>query len=425
MSTHNYHLESECRELAERARRAARELIRVPKENIDRWLVRSAEMLVIRSSEIISSNEMDVEAAAANGLSSAMVDRLTLNSKRIAGMARGVRQIAELTNPIGAVINQQTRPNGLELTKVRVPLGVIFFIYESRPNVTVDAAALCVKSCNAVILRGGKEAKQSNRLLTEILRDTAVEVGLPIDAIQRVETTDRAAIDSLLTMHEQIDLAIPRGGAELIRRVVEKATMPVLKHFDGNCHVYVESSANLEQALAIIVNAKCQRMGVCNACESLLIDAAIADSFLPQVADALLPYSIELRGDHAVCRILGKRAVPATEQDWRTEFLGPILSVRVVAGIDEAIEHINHYGSRHTDAIITSRPELANQFALEVDTAAVMVNASTRFHDGYEFGLGAEIGISTDKFHARGPCGLEELTTYKYVVRGSGQVRTG
>jgi glutamate-5-semialdehyde dehydrogenase len=320
------------------------------------------------------------------------------------------------------VIESTVRPNGLQILKTRVPLGVVFFIYESRPNVTADAAAICVKSGNAVILRGGKEAAHSSRAIVSILNDVATECGLPDDAVHLVETADRAAVEHFLALPELIDVAIPRGGESLIRRVAAEAQMPVIKHFTGNCHVYIDRSADLGMAQRITINSKCQRTGVCNACESLLIHADLATTFLPRIGQEFIGRGVEIRGCDATCQAIAG-AVPATEEDFATEFLGPIISMRVVADISEAIEHINRFGSKHTDAIVTRDLAAAREFAARVDSAAVMINASTRFNDGHQFGLGAEIGISTDKFHARGPCGLKELTTYKYVVYGEGQIR--
>jgi glutamate-5-semialdehyde dehydrogenase len=301
-------------------------------------------------------------------------------------------------------------------------LGVVFFIYESRPNVTADAAAICVKSGNAVILRGGKEAIHSSQAIVELLAEAAEDCGLPTDAVQMVNTTDRAAVGKFLGMPQFIDLAIPRGGEGLIRRVAAEAKMPVIKHFDGNCHVYVDSAADLKMAEAILINSKCQRMGVCNAAESLLIHADVAAEFLPVLGKALAEQGVEIRGDERTCELF-PAAKPATDADYGAEFLGPVISSRVVGSVEEAIDHINRYGSKHTDTIVTADAEAAREFAVRVDSSAVMINASTRFNDGGQFGLGAEIGISTDKFHARGPCGLEELTSYKYVVHGNGQVR--
>jgi glutamate-5-semialdehyde dehydrogenase len=327
-----------------------------------------------------------------------------------------------LPDPVGEVIWSSVRPNGLQVQKVRVPLGVIFFIYESRPNVTADAAALCVKSGNAVILRGGKEAAHSSAAIAEILAEAAADVGLPADAVQLVATPDREAVGHFLRMPEYIDLAIPRGGESLIRRVSEEAKMPVIKHYAGNCHVYLDRSADPDLAERITVNAKCQRMGVCNAAESLVVHADAAAALLPRVCGALARHGIEIRGDQRT-RQLVPGANPATEEDFAAEYLGPVISVKVVDSLDEAIEHINRYGSQHTEAIVTQDLQAARQFTARIDSSAVMVNASTRFNDGFEFGLGAEIGISTDKFHARGPCGINELTSYKYVVYGAGQVR--
>ena len=330
--------------------------------------------------------------------------------------------MAGLPDPVGETIDRLTRPNGLEVGRVRVPLGVVFFIYESRPNVTADAAAICVKSGNAVILRGGKEALHSNQALHRLLADALEESGLPRDAVQLVETIDRAAVGRFLELREFIDVAIPRGGKSLIERVAAEATMPVIKHFDGICHVYVDRAADLDMARAILINSKCQRPGVCNAAESLLVHADVADRFLPQVGPALAAAGVEVRGDVRIREYLPDARV-AEEQDYRTEFLDLILAARVVDSLDEAIARVNEYGSHHTDAIVTADAAAARRFADEVDSAAVMVNASTRFNDGGELGLGAEIGISTDKFHARGPCGLRELTSYKYIVRGAGQIR--
>ena len=365
---------------------------------------------------------MDLEAAPGYGLTNAEIDRLRLTPSRIEEIAAALEAVAALPDPIGEVIESTVRPNGLEISKVRVPLGVVFFIYESRPNVTADAAAICVKSGNAVILRGGKEAVHSSRAIVEILGEVLAEVGLPADAVQQVATTDREAVGHFLRLPEFIDLAIPRGGEGLIRRVTAEANMPVIKHFTGNCHVYVDRLADLDMAERITVNAKCQRMGVCNAAESLLVHADVANVFLPRIGKALGEHGIEIRGDEPTQKLISA-ARPASEDDFAAEYLGPIISVKVVDSLDEAIRHINHYGSHHTDAIVTSDLAAAREFAARVDSSAVMVNASTRFNDGGEFGLGAEIGISTDKFHARGPCGLKELTSYKYVVYGNGQTR--
>ena len=415
-------LDALCRGMADRARAAADTLASVRTDAKNRWLLAAAAALETRSAEIVAANPEDVAAAPGYGLNAAAIDRLTLTPARLKAAADGLRQVAALPDPVGEVREGGRRPNGLEVLKVGVPLGVVFFIYESRPNVTVDAAGLCVKSGNAVILRGGKEAIHSNTALHRVLADELAACGLPADAVQLVPTTDREAVGHLLRLGDKIDLAIPRGGESLIRRVAREATMPVLKHYDGNCHVYLDEAADPDMAERIVVNAKCQRPGVCNAAESLLVHAAVADTLLPRIATALQAKGVELRGCEETCRRV-PTAKPATEADHRAEFLDLVMSVKVVPDLDAAVRHINAYGSKHTDAIVTADLAAARRFTERVDSAAVVVNASTRFNDGFELGLGAEIGISTDKFHARGPCGLRELTTYKYVVTGDGQVR--
>jgi glutamate-5-semialdehyde dehydrogenase len=411
-----------CRDAAQRAKAAAAELALVRGETKNAWLRQSAGRLRDQADHILAANAEDLAAAPGFGLTDAQIDRLRLNQTRIDEIAAGLEEVAALPDPIGEVIESSVRPNGMQILKTRVPLGVVFFIYESRPNVTADAAAICVKSGNAVILRGGKEAAHSSRAIVAILNDVAAEVGVPDDAIHLVETPDRAAVGHFLALPQLIDVAIPRGGESLIRRVASEAQMPVIKHFTGNCHVFVDRSADLEMAERITINAKCQRTGVCNACESLLIHRDLAASFLPRIGKALASQGVEIRGCESTCKAV-PGAIPASDEDYATEFLGPIISVKVVANLIEAIEHINRYGSKHTDAIVTRDLAAAREFAARVDSAAVMINASTRLNDGYQFGLGAEIGISTDKFHARGPCGLKELTTYKYVVYGDGQIR--
>jgi len=411
-----------CEDVARRARAAARRLAGASGGQKDRWLEQAARAVEERAGELVEANARDLGRADELGLTAAQVDRLRLTPQRLRAAADGLRQVALLPDPVGRVLDSTVRPNGLHVLKVGVPLGVIFFIYESRPNVTLDAAGLCVKSGNAIILRGGKEALASNTALHRVLQDCLVQTELPPDAVQLVTTTDRAAVGYLLRLSDHIDLVIPRGGESLIRRVADEARMPVLKHYKGNCHVYVDRAADLDMAERIVVNAKCQRPGVCNAAESLLVHQDVAAAFLPRAAAALRRRGVELRGC-AVTRRLVPEARPATDDDYAAEYLDLILSVKVVAGIDEAIDHIDRYGSRHTDAIVTNDWTAARRFTAAVDSSAVLVNASTRFNDGYEFGLGAEIGISTDKFHARGPCGLLELTTYKYVVHGDGQVR--
>ncbi len=408
--------------IASAARAASRRLALASSDRKNEWLRRSAARIRERSAQLIAENARDVRQASDYGLSAAAIDRLRLTEARLRDVAGALEEVALLPDPVGEVIDEQVRPNGLVVKRVRVPLGVVFFIYESRPNVTADAAALCVKSGNAVILRGGKEALHSNLALHRLLSETLDEVGLPREAVQLVETTDREAVGHFLKLRDQIDVTIPRGGKSLIERVAAEATMPVIKHFDGVCHVYVDRAADPDMAERILLNSKCQRPGVCNAAESLLVHAEIADRFLPAIGATLQSAGVEVRGDTQIREYL-PGATLATEQDYRTEYLDLILSAKVVDSLDEAIAHVNEYGSHHTDTIVTGDAAAAARFTAEVDSAAVLVNASTRFNDGGELGLGAEIGISTDKFHARGPCGLRELTSYKYVVHGTGQVR--
>jgi glutamate-5-semialdehyde dehydrogenase len=416
-------LEAACRLLAERAKAASRRLAVTLGESKNAWLARSARALREQADAVIAANARDVEAAPDYGLTSAAIDRLTLTPKRVEEIARALEEVVALPDPVGEVVTSSRRPNGLDVTQVRVPIGVVLFLYESRPNVTADAAALCVKSGNAVILRGGKEAIHSNRALHGILAAELGPCGLPGHAVQLVETTDRAAVGHLLGMAGLIDLAIPRGGESLIRRVVAEATMPVLKHYQGNCHVYVDADCDVDMAVRVVVNAKAQRPGVCNAAETLLVHRDAAAGFLPRVAEALAREGVELRGD-AASRAIVPAMTAAQPSDWDTEFLDRILAVGVVDSIDAAIEHIARHGSGHTEAILTRDLAAARRFVAAVDSSAVMVNASTRFNDGGQLGLGAEIGISTDKFHARGPCGLRELTSTKWVVYGDGHVRT-
>ncbi|MGH7225934.1 MAG: glutamate-5-semialdehyde dehydrogenase, partial [Gemmataceae bacterium] len=381
----------------------------------DQWLWETTAMLVQESEEILLANEKDLKAAAELGLSAAQIDRLRLTTDRLTFSSGGLGDLALRPDPVGQVRSTSVRSNGLEIRKVGVPLGVLLFIYESRPNVTVDAAALSVKSGNAIILRGGREAMNTNLALHRVLTSGLRQCDLPDDAVQLVETPDRAAVGHLLKMNDLIDLVIPRGGEELIRRVAAEARMPVLKHYKGICHVFIEKSANFDRAERIVFNAKCQRPGVCNALECLLVEESVAASFLPRVAGSLRRRGVELRGCAATCRLLPE-TIPARAEDFDTEFLDLVLSIKIVADVDDAVAHINRHGSGHTDAIVTNDLSAARRFTAAVDSAAVMVNVSTRFHDGQELGLGAEIGISTDKFHARGPCGLLELTTYKYIV---------
>ncbi len=409
-------------DLGRRARQASRQIALVGSDAKNRWLKLLADRLRSQTRELLSANEMDVEAAHRLQLAQALLDRLRLDPERIKAMATGLEELAALDDPVAELIETRTRPNGLRIDKVRVPLGVILFIYESRPNVTTDAAGICVKSGNAVILRGGSEAVNSNRVICQIVRETLVECGLPADAVQWVASQDRELIDQLLHQPEFIDLAIPRGGEDLIRRVAAEARMPVMKHFKGICHVYVHAAADFWMAREIVLNSKCQRPGVCNAAECLLVDRAIAPAFLPSMIDELRRAGVEIRGCLETCR-LAPGVVLASDRDYATEYLDLKLSVRVVDGMDQAIEHIARFGSTHTETIVTRDPAASNEFTRRVDSSVVMVNASTRFNDGGEFGLGAEIGISTDKYHARGPCGLRELTSYKYIVHGTGQLR--
>jgi len=391
------------KQLAERSREAARALAKLDSATKNRLLLAMADNIEKAADKIKAANAMDLEAGQQAGLSAAMLDRLTLNDKRLADIARSVREVAALPDPVGTTIREWTRPNGMRIQKVRVPIGVILIIYESRPNVTVDAAVLCFKTGNAVILRGGSEAIHSNLALAAAM---AVP-GLPAGAITVVPTTDRAAIDELLKLDELINLCIPRGGEGLIRAVAEKSRIPVIKHYKGVCHVYVDRDADLDMAEKIVLNAKCQRPGVCNAIETLLVDAPLADTFLPRIEKALTERGVEIR----------------RQADWTTEYLDLIIGLRVVNGVGEAIEHITRYGSAHSDAIVTNNKATAERFLREVDSSSVFWNASTRLADGGQYGFGAEIGISTDKLHARGPMGLEDLTSYKYVVIGTGQIR--
>lgn len=416
-------LYAECRQTADQARQAATELASVNTSRKNAWLLESADALLKASPSILAANQQDLDAAESLGLSTAQVDRLRLDDDRIAGIAQGLRDVAALPDPCGELIEGRTSPAGLQIQRVRVALGVVFFIYESRPNVTADAAAICVKSGNAVILRGGKEAMHSSQAIIDVLRDVGQRQGMPRDMVQLVRTKDRAAVGHFLTMDDAIDVTIPRGGENLILRVTAEAKMPVIKHFHGNCHVYIDADADHEMAVRIVENAKCQRMGVCNACESLLVHQAAANEILPRIAAVLKKHGVEMRGDERSRAILPEMT-RATETDFSTEYLGPTISVAVVDSVRGAAEHINRYGSHHTDAIVTNRLDASREFTTLVDSAAVIVNASTRFNDGSQLGLGAEIGISTDKLHARGPCGLRELTTYKYLVHGNGHIRS-
>ena len=415
-------------ELAKGAKQASRELARLTTAEKNACLLAMAEALEHGADVIKAANAKDMVAAKENGISSAMLDRLQLDDQRIAGMAKGLREVAALPDPVGRLLDNRTRPNGLNLQKISTPIGVVVIIYESRPNVTADAASLCFKSGNATILRGGKEAIHSNQAIAKVMLSAAKQQfpNFPEYAIQVVQTTDREAIKELLSLTQYVDLCMPRGGESLIRAVTENSKVPVIKHYKGVCHVYVDGEADLKMAEEIVMNAKCQRPAVCNAMETLLVDKAIVMKFLFPIAQKMREKRVEFRVDELSRLILTgiPNVKPATDADWFTEYNDYILNVRVVDGVKEAIEHINHYGSAHSDSIVTRNEKRAQQFLAEVDSATVYWNASTRFTDGGEFGMGAEIGISTDKIGARGPMGLEELTTYKWVGIGNGQVRS-
>ena len=407
---------------ARAAKEAARALALASTRSKNDALQQMARGLEEKIGLVLDANRSDLARARSAGLASAFMDRLTLSESRIEEMAAGLRQVAALPDPVGETVEAWRRPNGMEISRVRVPLGVVGFIYESRPNVTADAAGLCLKSGNAVLLRGGSEALESNTAIAQVLAKAVEKSGLPADSVQVVDTADRAAVMAMLTLDRFIDLIIPRGGEEFVRLVTERSTVPVLKHDKGLCHVYVDASADLDMAVAIAVNAKAQRVSVCNTMETLLVDAAAAARFLPKAAARLREAGVEVRGDERT-RALVPDATPATEADWDTEYLDYIVSVRVVDGLDDAIDHIRRHGSGLAEAIVTSDLRHARRFTREVDAAAVLVNASTRFVDGSQFGMGAEMGISTSRLHARGPVGVRELTTTKFIVMGDGQVR--
>lgn len=408
--------------LGRAARAAARIVAKADTAVKNHALIAMARAIRCHEASLLAANAADVAQARNKGLELAMIDRLTLTPKGIASMAAGLEQIAALSDPIGAVTDLDYRPSGIQVGRMRVPLGVIAIIYEARPNVTADAAGLCLKAGNAAILRGGSEAIQSNQAIAACVQEGLRSAGLPEHAVQVVETTDRAAVGELITMSEYVDMVVPRGGKGLIERIANEARVPVIKHLDGVCHVYVDLSADLEKAVRVADNAKTQRYGTCNTMETLLVHAGIAERFLPRICKILLEKGVELRGDEAA-RALVAGMKPTVEEDWYAEYLAPVLSVRIVADIDQAIIHIATYGSQHTDAIVTEDYSRARQFLREVDSSSVMVNASTRFADGFEYGLGAEIGISTDKLHARGPVGLEGLTSQKFIVLGDGHIR--
>jgi len=404
------------------ARMAARRLAVAETGQKNAALFALSDILIEDAKTLLAANVRDLSSGRERGLDAALMDRLELTPQRIEAMASGVREIAELPDPVGEVFDMKTRPSGIQVGRMRVPLGVIGIIYESRPNVTADAAALCLKSGNACILRGGSEALNSNQAIARCIDRALRSVGLPTDAVQVIDITDREVVGDLLSMPQYIDVVIPRGGKSLVAFVSDNARVPVIKHLDGICHVYIDAAADVEKALAVAVNAKTQRLGTCNTMETLLVDRTLAAALLPELERIYIEHGIDLRGCEQTRRIIGS-ARPATAQDWDTEYLGPILSIRVVEGLDEAIEHIDRHSSKHTDAIVTENLSHARRFVREVDSSSVMVNASTRFADGYEYGLGAEIGISTDKFHARGPVGLDGLTSIKWIVFGDGHVR--
>jgi gamma-glutamyl phosphate reductase len=409
-------------QVGQKARAAARAMARADTHAKNAALQAMADALLAGEADLIAANHKDLAAGKAQGLDAAMLDRLALDPSRIAAMAEGLRQIAALPDPVGQVSDMNFRPSGIQVGKMRVPLGVIGIIYESRPNVTADAAALCLKSGNTAILRGGSEALHSNQAIAACVRAGLERAGLPADAVQVVETTDRAAVGELITMSQYVDVIVPRGGKSLVERISSEARVPVIKHLHGVCHVYIDDRADVEKALRIAFNAKTHRYGVCNAMETLLVAEDIAERVLPELGAMYQEKGVELRGCPTTCRLLSY-AVAATAEDWDAEYLAPILAVRVVKDLDEAMEHIYRHSSGHTEAIVTEDLSRARRFLAEVDSSSVMVNASTRFADGFEYGLGAEIGISTDKIHARGPVGLEGLTSQKYIVIGDGHIR--
>jgi glutamate-5-semialdehyde dehydrogenase len=409
-------------EICKKARAASLELAKLSTETKNNALCRMANALETNADRILSANREDAEAARAKGMKLALLDRLTLDKRKIETMARGLREVAALPDPVGAILNSWTRPNGLIISQIRVPLGVVGVIYESRPDVTSDASGICIKSGNAVILRGGSEAINTNVAIGEVLRDALANTNVPVDALQVVSSTERSVAEEFMQMREYVDVLIPRGGADLIKTVLAKARVPVIETGTGNCHIYVEEDADLERAILIVINAKCQRPGTCNAAEKLLVHSSIAEGFLPKVITALRAKGVEVRGCEKTVKIVPD-VKPATEEDWYTEYSDLIIGVKVVNDLDEAIAHINKYGTKHSDSILTASFEKAKRFLREVDSAAVYWNASTRFTDGNQFGLGAEIGISTQKLHARGPMSVQHLTTTKYCIVGSGQIR--
>jgi glutamate-5-semialdehyde dehydrogenase len=423
MNTANMNIKNYMHTIGVNARSASRQMASATTNTKNLALTTIAKAILREKASLLAANEADLITARENGLEAAMLDRLTITEKTIESMAEGLMQIASLADPIGEMTDFKYRPSGIQIGQMRVPLGVIGIIYEARPNVTVDAAGLCIKSGNATILRGGSEAIHCNQALAKLVHEGLAAAGLPTSAVQVIETTDRAAVGELITMKAFVDVIVPRGGKGLIARITNEARVPVIKHLDGNCHVYVDDDADFDKALNVVINSKTQRLGTCNTAESLLIARSVAPVMLPKIAKVLLQHDIEIRGCEETCALV-PQAKPATVEDYYTEYLAAIISCKVVSNLDEAIEHINEHSSQHTEAIITENYTKARRFLREVDSSSVMVNASTRFADGFEYGLGAEIGISTDKLHARGPVGLNGLTSVKYVVLGDGQIRT-
>lgn len=409
-------------QVGQQARKASRQLVVATTKQKNTALLAMAQALVDSTETLLVENEKDMVAGREKGLDAALLDRLALDASRVEGMAEGLRQIANLTDPVGEITDLRYRPSGIQVGKMRVPLGVVGIIYESRPNVTADAAALCLKSGNAAVLRGGSEAFYSNQAIAACVRQGLEQAGLDTNAVQVLETPDRTAVSSMITQPEYIDVIVPRGGKGLIERISAEARVPVIKHLDGICHVYIDDEADEVKAVNIAVNAKTHRYGVCNAMETLLVAESRAEQVLPKIAKIYTEKGVEMRGCDKACALIAD-AVPATDEDWATEYLAPIVSIRVVADVDEAMEHIAQYSSGHTESIVTESITTSRRFLAQVDSSSVMVNASTRFADGFEYGLGAEIGISTDKFHARGPVGLEGLTSQKYIVLGDGHIR--
>lgn len=418
-------LKDDMRRIGKQARQASKSMAKAGVATKNQALCHIAAAIRQNAENLLNANGKDLAAARTNGLEAALLDRLTLTPSGIAAMAEGLEQIAALPDPVGEITNMQTRPSGIQVGQMRVPLGVIGIIYEARPNVTADAAGLCIKSGNAAILRGGSEAIHCNRALAALVQEGLVKAGLPAEAVQVIETTDRAAVGEMITMTEYIDVIVPRGGKGLIERLMRESRIPMIKHLDGICHIYIDDEADMEKTLAVAFNAKCQRYGTCNTMETLLVSEKAAPAILPRLAGLYRQEKVELRCDAQAMQILSGYPYlkAAEEKDWGTEYLAPILAIRVVAGLDEAISHINTWSSQHTDAILTENHSHAMRFLREVDSASVMVNASTRFADGFEYGLGAEIGISNDKLHARGPVGLKGLTSRKYIVFGNGEIR--